>query len=353
MQSQAPQNQVTLDKLIEYLIKRKGSDLHLSSGNYPTIRVDGDLLAVPGTNILDNVKIMEMLDPIISDKQRNIYKEELELDFSIKSKFGSRFRVNVFMNSNGVSSSFREIPSKVVTISGIGAPNILTEFCKLRQGLILVVGPTGSGKSTTLASMINHINDNFRNHIITIEDPIEFTYKSNLSLINQREVGSSTNSFPNALRAALREDPNVIMVGEMRDLETVRLALTAAETGHLVLATLHTNSAAKSINRIIDVFPSADKGLIRSMLASSLRAVISQRLIKRKDGTGRVPVYEVLIANSSIRNLIKEDKIPQINSMIEIGKNQGMIAAKDSILDLFSKDIITKETAEEFLISLE
>jgi twitching motility protein PilT len=346
------QTNPNLENFIEYVVKHKASDLHLSAGNYPITRIDGELSQIPNTKIIESVELFEMLDSIMNELQRNTFKEELELDFSMKSKFNNRFRVNVFNTINGPAAVFREIPSESITLLEISAPAIVSEICKLHQGLVLVVGPAGSGKSTTLAAMINHINTNYKRHIITIEDPVEFTYKSNLSLINQREVGFNTESFPIALRSALREDPNVIMVGEMRDLETIHLALTAAETGHLVMATLHTKSAAQSINRIIDVFPAADKDLVRSMVASSLKAVISQRLVKKENG-GRTAIYEVMITNNSIKNLIREDKAQQINSMIEIGKKQGMVTSKDSILDLFNRKVISKETAEELLGSSE
>ena len=346
------QTNPNLENFIEYVVKHKASDLHLSAGNYPITRIDGELSQIPNTKIIESVELFEMLDSIMNELQRNTYKEEFELDFAMKSKFNNRFRVNVFNTINGPAAVFREIPSESITLLEISAPAVVSELCKLHQGLVLVVGPAGSGKSTTLAAMINHINTNYKRHIITIEDPVEFTYKSNLSLINQREVGFNTESFPIALRSALREDPNVIMVGEMRDLETIHLALTAAETGHLVMATLHTKSAAQSINRIIDVFPAADKDLVRSMVASSLKAVISQRLVKKENG-GRTAIYEVMIANTSIKNLIREDKVQQINSMIEIGKKQGMVTSKDSILDLFNRKVISKETAEELLGSCE
>ena len=309
------QTNPNLENFIEYVVKHKASDLHLSAGNYPITRIDGELSQIPNTKIIESVELFAMLDSIMNELQRNTYKEEFELDFAMKSKFNNRFRVNVFNTINGPAAVFREIPSESITL-------------------------------------INHINANYKRHIITIEDPVEFTYKSNLSLINQREVGFNTESFPIALRSALREDPNVIMVGEMRDLETIHLALTAAETGHLVMATLHTKSAAQSINRIIDVFPAADKDLVRSMVASSLKAVISQRLVKKENG-GRTAIYEVMIANTSIKNLIREDKVQQINSMIEIGKKQGMVTSKDSILDLFNRKVISKETAEELLGSCE
>jgi len=337
-----------LDKLMAYTIQNKASDLHLSAGKPPIVRIDGDLCYIPQTTAIESTKLYEMLDSIMSELQKNNYRQKLELDFSIKSRFEHRFRVNAFNTINGPAAVFREISSNKVTFSTISAPLILNEVCKLGYGLVLVVGPTGSGKTTTLAAMINHINDNYKRHIITIEDPVEFTYKDNLSLINQREVGTNTLSFPDALRSALREDPNVIMVGEMRDLETIRLALTAAETGHLVMATLHTNSAAQSIHRIIDVFPAQDKELVRSMLSSSLKAVIAQKLVKKTNG-GRAPVYEIIVVNNSIRNLIREDKIMQINSMMELGKKQGMVTAKDSIIDLFNKQIISKDTAEDLL----
>lgn len=346
------ENSPTLTGFIEYAIKNGASDIHLSSTNKPIVRIDGELREIPDSNIINSIDLVGMLDSIMSDTQRTAYQEKLELDFAITSQAGIRFRVNAFNTINGSAAVFREIPAENISLLEISAPAVLSDLCKLEQGLILVVGPTGSGKSTTLAAMINHINENYKRHILTIEDPVEFTYKSNNSLINQREVGMNTSSFPNALKSALREDPNVIMVGEMRDLETIRLALTAAETGHLVMATLHTNSAAQSVNRIIDVFPSSDKDLVRSMLASSLRAVISQRLARKKNG-GRAAIYEVMISNSSIKNLIREDKVPQINSMIEIGKKQGMVTAKDSILDLFNRDIIDKETAERLLASVE
>ncbi len=341
-----------LEKFIEYSIKNGASDLHLSSSNFPIVRIDGQLVNIPDTTPIDSVELIGILDSIMSDMQKVVYREKLELDLAITSKSGTRFRVNAFNTINGPAAVLRSIPSENISLLEISAPAILNSLCKLEQGLILVVGPTGSGKSTTLAAMINHINNTYKRHILTIEDPIEFTYKSNLSLVNQREIGADTSSFPNALKSALREDPNVIMVGEMRDLETIRLALTAAETGHLVMATLHTNSAAQSINRIIDVFPSSDKDLVRSMLSSSLKAVISQRLARKKNG-GRAAVYEVMISNSSIRNLIREDKVPQITSMIEIGKKQGMVTAKDSVLDLFNRDIIDKETAEGLLEAIE
>ena len=342
------QETLDLDKIIEYATNHKASDIHLSSKHPPIIRVDGSLFKIPKSSPLTSIELFNSLTSYMNDRQKNVYKTTMELDFTITSKCNNRFRINVFRTINGVSATFREIPSKPITLEDIDAPSILSELCKLKQGLILVVGATGSGKSTTLSALINHINNNYKYHIITIEDPVEFTHKSVMSLINQREIGSNTVSFPNALRSALREDPDVIMIGEMRDLETTRLALTAAETGHLVLATLHTNSATQSINRIIDVFPSEDKDISRSMLASSLKAVISQRLVKKTNG-GRAAIYEIMIINTSIRNLIREDKAHQIFSMIEISKKQGMITYKDSILKLFNNKEIDKEYTEILL----
>lgn len=336
----------SLAKLLDYTIVNKCSDLHLSSGHPPFVRIDGDLMAVPDMPPFSEEMMLEVIHSMMNDFQKKTYEETFEVDFSIPAGDGSRFRVNSFKTINGSASVLRLIPAKSMTLDEMMAPKIFHSLCKLHKGLILVTGPTGSGKSTTLSAMINSINDNFRRHIITIEDPVEFVYKSNKSLINQREIGPDTLSFSNALKSALREDPNVILVGEMRDLETMRLALTASETGHLVFGTLHTNSASESVNRIIDVFPANDKGLIRSMLSSSLRAVVSQRLIK-KEGGGRCAAYEIMLANNAIRNLIREDKVSQINSIIEISKKFGMITMKDSVLALAEKGVISKQVAED------
>ena len=277
---------------------------------------------------------------------------ELELDFSIQFDDNIRFRVNAFRTINGPAAAFREIPDTIKSLKSIDAPAIVNNLTNARSGLILVVGPTGCGKSTTLAAMIDEINKNFTNHIITIEDPVEFVHTNKKSIINQREVGNSTLSFSNALRGALREDPDVILVGEMRDVDTIRLALTAAETGHLVLGTLHTSSAAQTVNRIIDVFPADDKMVIRSMLSTSLKAVISQRLLK-KTGGGRHASFEVMVANPSIKNLIREDKIPQINSIMELGKKSGMRTMKESIEELLTKKIISNDVADKALSVIE
>jgi twitching motility protein PilT len=338
-----------LSEFMMYAIKNNASDIHLSANEYPMLRVDGVLLKIPNTEVLNGQILIRMLHSVMSPLETKTYQQSMELDFSIKSE--PTFRVNAFNTFKGPAAVFRKIPSHAPTLEEIFAPTIFNEICKLDQGLVLIVGPTGSGKSTTLSAIVRHINDNYKKHIITIEDPIELVHKSNLSLINQREVGSSTISFPNALRSALREDPDIIVVGEMRDLETIRLALTAAETGHLVIATMHTKSAAQSVNRIIDVFPVGDKEIVRSMVAYSLVAVISQRLFN-KIGGGRVAGYEIMVANNSIKNLIQEDRIPQINSMIEIGKKQGLTTLTNAVTELFNKRIITQETLNEFMESI-
>lgn len=341
-----------MQKILRYAVDKKCSDVHISSGAVPSMRVDGDIINIPNAPVLDSSWLMEILHSIMNDVQKKIYEERWELDFSIAFDENVRFRVNAFKTISGPAAVFREVPTKIKTLAEINAPEIIKNLTKSKKGLILVVGPTGSGKSTTLAAMIDEINKNYTNHIITIEDPVEFVHKNQKSIINQREVGNSTLSFSNALKSSLREDPDVILVGEMRDVETMRLALTAAETGHLVLGTLHTSSASQTINRIIDVFPAEDKAVIRSMLSISIKTIISQRLVK-KEGGGRCALFEVMIANPSIRNLIREDKIPQINSIIELGKKSGMITMKESIQDLLDKNLISKVVAESITVALE
>jgi twitching motility protein PilT len=328
--------------------KNNASDLHLSVGSAPLLRVNGDMLPLK-MNPMTADEIRHMLYSIMTEQQRSEYERDLEIDFSLSFSDTMRFRVNAFNVIGGPAAVMRTIPTKILSLEDLGAPEILTKLGELHKGLILVTGPTGSGKSTTLAAMVNHINKNHSKHILTIEDPVEFVHKSQKSLVNQREVGGSTKSFARALKSALREDPDVILVGELRDLETIQLAMTAAETGHLVLGTLHTNSAPKTIDRIIDVFPANDKEMVRSMLSVSIEAIITQALVKRADGSGRVAVYEILLGSPAIRNLIRENKVPQIASMMQIGVKLGMRTMKDAAYSLFDQGIITQEVARALL----
>lgn len=331
-------------KLLLYVVEHRGSDLHLSSGMPPMYRVDGDLLPFENIAPVSNSRLLEMLKAITPPKTLSS-NEGNEFDFSLDLPDVARCRVNIFQQMRGISAVFRIIPLAIPTLKDLMMPPILQKLCNLPNGIILVTGPTGCGKSTTLAAMINHINQTQPCHIITIEDPIEFAYQSKLSLIQQREVHQHTASFNDALRAALREDPDVILVGEMRDIETIRLALTAAETGHLVFATLHTSSAPKTINRIIDVFPNGEKELVRTMLAESLQAVIAQNLIKRKKH-GRVAALEVLLSTPAVRNLIRENKTPQLESVLQTGQSLGMRSYEQSIKELAANGIINSiETA--------
>ncbi|MBM3579766.1 MAG: type IV pilus twitching motility protein PilT [Alphaproteobacteria bacterium] len=337
-----------MEKILAYAKKQHCSDVHITTGSMPSMRIDGDITPIPNSPILTAEQVLSMIHSTMNDHQKKIYAEKMELDYSLQIGDTMRFRANAFRTINGPAIVFREIPTEIKSLDMLHAPEIVRGLAKAKKGMVLVVGPTGSGKSTTLAGLIDHINANHSHHILTIEDPVEFVHKCKKSLINQREVGNNTASFAAALKSALREDPDVILVGEMRDIETIHLALTAAETGHLVLGTLHTSSAAQTINRIIDVFPSEDKAVVRTMLSGSIKAVVSQRLLK-KQGGGRVAAYEIMLANSSIRNLIREDKIPQINSIIELSKKVGMCLMRDSINDLLVKGFITSETAEEAL----
>jgi twitching motility protein PilT len=330
--------------------KNKASDLHLSTRNPPIMRVHGDMLPLD-IPPLDADTIKSMIYAIMTEQQRADYERELELDFSITFSEEIRFRVNVFTTIYGPGAVFRTIPTKILTLDELKAPEVLKRLCHLHKGLILVTGPTGSGKSTTLAGMVDYINTNMKKHILTVEDPVEFVHKSKGSLLNQREVGSSTKSFAKALKSALREDPDVILVGEMRDLETIQLAMTAAETGHLVMGTLHTSSAAKTIDRVIDVFPADDKEMVRAMLSVSLEAVIAQTLIKRADGQGRVAAHEIMLGTPAIRNLIREAKVPQISSMIQMGSKIGMCIMRDSLNRLYQEGKISKETLKEALVT--
>src|SRR5687767_11813784 len=331
-----------ISELLAFTVKNKASDLHLSAGLPPMIRVHGDVRRI-NLPPLEHKDVHAMVYDIMNDGQRKFYEENLECDFSFAIPNLARFRVNAFVQQRGAGAVFRTIPSKVLSLEDLKAPKIFQDIADNPRGLCLVTGPTGSGKSTTLAAMVNYINENEFGHILTVEDPIEFVHEAKKCLINQREVGPHTLSFANALRSALREDPDVILVGEMRDLETIRLAMTAAETGHLVFGTLHTSSAAKTIDRIIDVFPAEEKEMVRAMLSESLQAVISQTLCKTKDGSGRVAAHEIMIGTSAIRNLIREAKVAQMYSAIQTGQQFGMQTLDQNMLELVKRNIITVE----------
>ena len=338
-----------LTQLLAFTMQNKASDLHLSAGSPPIIRVHGTLKRVKA-DPLSSDDIRTMLYSVMTEDQRAEYEKNMELDFAIALGEKARFRVNGFTTRLGSSAVFRTIPTEVPTMAELDLPPVIRRFAELEKGIILVTGPTGSGKSTTLASMINHINTHEAKHILTIEDPVEFFHTSKKSLVNHREVGTDTNSFARALKSSLREDPDVILVGEMRDYETISLALTAAETGHLVFATLHSNSASKTIDRVIDVFPTGDKEMVRAMLASSIQGVIAQTLLSRADGTGRIGVYEILVGTNAVRNLIRENQIPQMYSMMQTGSRYGMITMEDAIGDLLEAGLVDKEEARTALM---
>lgn len=338
-----------ITQLLAFTIQNNASDMHLSPGSPPIIRAYGDLKRVK-TDPLESDDIRTMLYSVMTEDQRAEFERELEIDFAIAFGEKARFRVNAFTTRKGTAAVFRGIPSLIPTMEELDLPPAIRRFTHLEKGIVLVTGATGSGKSTTLASMINHINETMNKHIITIEDPVEFFHKSSKSLINHREIGPDSKSFARALHSALREDPDVILVGEMRDHETISLALTAAETGHLVFGTLHASSAAKTVDRLIDVFPPGEKAMVRTMLSSSLQGVISQTLLKRADGSGRVGAFEILVGTNAVRNLIRENQIAQVYSMIQTGSRYGMITMEDSVKDLLDQDIIDKATARMALL---
>ncbi|GIZ52942.1 type IV pilus twitching motility protein PilT [Noviherbaspirillum aridicola] len=333
-----------ISELLAFAVKNKASDLHLSAGLPPMIRVHGDVRRI-NLPPLEHRDVHGMVYDIMNDGQRKAYEEMLECDFSFAIPGLARFRVNAYNQDRGAAAVLRTIPSKVLTLEELNAPKIFADLALKPRGLVLVTGPTGSGKSTTLAAMINHLNESEYGHILTVEDPIEFVHESKKCLINQREVGPHTLSFQNALRSALREDPDAILVGELRDLETIRLALTAAETGHLVFGTLHTSSAAKTIDRIVDVFPAEEKEMVRAMLSESLQAVISQTLLKTKDGSGRVAAHEIMLGTPAIRNLIREAKVAQMYSAIQTGSNVGMQTLDQNLTDLVRRNVISPAAA--------
>ncbi len=334
-----------ITELLAFSAKQGASDLHLSAGLPPMIRVDGDVRRI-NLPPLEHQEVHGLIYEIMNDKQRKDFEEFLETDFSFEVPGVARFRVNAFNQNRGAGAVFRTIPSKVLTMEDLGMTQVFKDVSMVPRGLVLVTGPTGSGKSTTLAAMIDYINDNRYDHILTIEDPIEFVHESKKCLVNQREVHRDTHGFNEALRSALREDPDIILVGELRDLETIRLALTAAETGHLVFGTLHTTSAAKTIDRIIDVFPAEEKDMVRSMLSESLNAVISQTLLKKVNG-GRIAAHEIMIGTPAIRNLVREGKVAQMYSAIQTGAGVGMQTLDQCLHDLVQKRLISRDTAKE------
>ncbi|MBP1721741.1 MAG: pilT [Deltaproteobacteria bacterium] len=342
---------IDMTELLKFAIQSAASDLHISAGEPPMFRIHGDIRKLDMEPLTED-EVHTMIYDILNDQQRKLFEEHRELDFSIALGEYGRFRVNVFIQNRGKAAVLRTIPNVVKSFDELGLPKICRDITKAEKGLVLVTGPTGCGKSTTLATMIDAINSNTSKHIITIEDPIEFIHQSKKCLVNQREVGAHTHSFANALRSALREDPDVILVGEMRDLETISLALTASETGHLVFATLHTSSAPKTIDRIVDVFPPSQQAQTRTMLSETLFAVISQILLKRPGGEGRIPALEIMICTSAIRNLIRESKTAQIVSTLQTGQQFGMQTMEMAVKNLLTRRLITADEAQPILADL-
>jgi twitching motility protein PilT len=334
-----------ITELLAFSAKQQASDLHISAGLPPMIRIDGDIRRI-NLPSMDHQQVHGLIYDIMNDQQRKDYEKDLETDFSFEVPGVARFRVNAFNHNRGAGAVFRTIPSKVLSMEDLGMGQVFRDIASVPRGLVLVTGPTGSGKSTTLAAMIDYVNQQRYDHILTIEDPIEFVHESKKCLVNQREVHRDTHGFADALRSALREDPDIILVGEMRDLETIRLALTAAETGHLVMGTLHTTSAAKTIDRIVDVFPADEKSMVRSMLAGSLEAVVSQTLLKRKGG-GRVAAHEIMRGTPAIRNLIRENKVAQMYSAIQTGSNMGMQTLDQALLNLVEGGTVERNEAKK------
>ncbi|MFQ6112804.1 MAG: type IV pilus twitching motility protein PilT [bacterium] len=333
-----------LDKLLTYAVQKEASDIHLSAGSPPILRIHGTLRRIEGS-MITREGLRTVVSEILTEKQRKVLEETLELDFAYALKNVARFRTNLYFQLRGEAAAFRTIPDRVRSLEELRAPKGLYQLCYQKKGVVLVTGPTGSGKSTTLAAMIDLINKKRREHILTIEDPIEYVHQNKNCLVNQRELNRHTHSFANALRSALREDPDVILVGEMRDLETIALALTAAETGHLVFATLHTISAAETVNRIVDVFPGEQQGQIRAMFANAVQGIVAQRLLPTKDGRGRIAVHEVMIATPAVRNLIREEKTHQIHSAIQTGAVYGMQTMDQALKRYLEQGLIAKEEA--------
>ncbi len=338
-----------ITQLLAFTMQNNASDLHLSPNNPPIIRAHGELKRIKADPLRSD-DIRTMLYSVMTEDQRADFERDMELDFAIAFGEKARFRVNIFTTRTGTAAVFRSIPSLIPTMEELELPRVMKRFAELEKGLVLVTGPTGSGKSTTLASLINYINENEARHIITVEDPVEFFHTSKKSLVNHRELGTDTKSFARALKSALREDPDVVLVGEMRDHETISLALTAAETGHLVFGTLHSNTAAKTIDRIIDVFPTGDKEMVRAMLASSLQGVVSQTLMKKAGGGGRVGAFEILVGTNAVRNLIRENQVAQMYSMIQTGSRYGMITMEDAIKQLLEAGVVDRAEARRALL---